>query len=94
LGYGAQIQVLRHARRMAQEQLNVSCDLIDLRTVLPWDVDTVANVWALSDIAVMVYIATRPFWLLRATLDHICGRNFESTIHNFSVTEMAVFLLE
>jgi len=61
VGYGAQIQVLRHARRMAQEQLNVSCDLIDLRTVLPWDVDTLAKVWALSDIAVTVYIATRPF---------------------------------
>ena len=95
LGYGAQIQVLRHARRMAQEQLNVSCDLIDLRTVLPWDVDTVANVWALSDTAVTVYIATRPFWLLRATsMDHICGRNLDSAIHNFSVTEMAVVLLE
>ena len=47
VGYGTQIQVLRHASRMAQEQLNVSCDLIDLRTLLPWDVATVANVWTL-----------------------------------------------
>ena len=44
VGYGAQIQRLRHACTMANDHLNVSCELIDLRTLLPWDVDTVANV--------------------------------------------------
>jgi len=43
VGYGTQIQRLRHACAMAKSQLNVSCELIDLRTLLPWDVDTVAN---------------------------------------------------
>jgi 2-oxoisovalerate dehydrogenase E1 component beta subunit len=28
---------------MAQEKLQVSCELIDLRTILPWDVDTIAQ---------------------------------------------------
>ena len=44
VGYGAQIQVLRKAREMAKTELGVSCELIDLRTILPWDVDTVAQV--------------------------------------------------
>ncbi len=44
VGYGAQIQVLRKACDMAQKELGVSCELIDLRTIIPWDVDTVAEV--------------------------------------------------
>ena len=44
MGYGAQIQVLRKACAKAKEELDVSCELIDLRTLLPWDVDTVAEV--------------------------------------------------
>lgn len=41
VGYGAQIQVLRSAALMAKELLGVSCELIDLQTILPWDKDTV-----------------------------------------------------
>ena len=44
VGYGAQIQVLRAVCDMAEEELDVSCELIDLRTIIPWDVDTVAKV--------------------------------------------------
>lgn len=29
---------------MAQEKLGVSCELIDLQTILPWDVETVCKV--------------------------------------------------
>ena len=48
VGYGAQIQVLRKALAMAKEELGVSCELIDLRTILPWDVDTVVQVHVIS----------------------------------------------
>ena len=44
VGYGAQIQVLRAVCDMASIELGVSCELIDLRTIVPWDVDTVAKV--------------------------------------------------
>ena len=29
---------------MAKDQLNVSCELIDLVTILPWDKETIAQV--------------------------------------------------
>lgn len=44
VGFGAQIQVFREVRDMAKDKLDVSCEIIDLRTLLPWDVDTVAQV--------------------------------------------------
>lgn len=44
VGYGAQLQVLLKACAMAKDTLGVSCEVIDLRTIIPWDVDTVAEV--------------------------------------------------
>jgi len=44
VGWGTQVHVLRDVVQMAQDKLQVSCELIDLRTILPWDVDTVAKV--------------------------------------------------
>eukprot|EP01133_Synstelium_polycarpum_P008429 gene8429-9915_t len=41
VGWGAQMRVLLQACNMAKEKLGISCELIDLRTVLPWDVEAV-----------------------------------------------------
>lgn len=43
LGWGTQVHVLRHACAMAEENLGVSCELIDLRTISPWDSDMIIN---------------------------------------------------
>ena len=40
LGWGAQIEILQKAAEMALED-GVSCEIIDLRSILPWDVETV-----------------------------------------------------
>lgn len=40
IGWGAQIRVLQSAAMMAEEK-GISCEIIDLRTVNPWDEDTV-----------------------------------------------------
>ncbi|XXQ35251.1 3-methyl-2-oxobutanoate dehydrogenase (2-methylpropanoyl-transferring) [Plasmodiophora brassicae] len=43
VGYGAQMRVLAAACDMAAAQDGITCDLIDLQTVLPWDADTVVQ---------------------------------------------------
>ncbi|OOV87987.1 alpha-ketoacid dehydrogenase subunit beta [Oceanospirillum linum] len=42
LGWGAQMEVLEKAVAMAAED-GISCELIDLRTLMPWDVETVTQ---------------------------------------------------
>ncbi|KAK2190728.1 hypothetical protein NP493_71g00035 [Ridgeia piscesae] len=41
LGWGTQVHVLRQVADLAHDKLNISCELIDLRTILPWDSATV-----------------------------------------------------
>jgi 2-oxoisovalerate dehydrogenase E1 component beta subunit len=43
VGYGTQVHVLREVCGLARDELGVSCELIDLRTIIPWDVETVAE---------------------------------------------------
>lgn len=42
LAWGAQMEVIEKAAQMAEEQ-GISCEIIDLRSILPWDRDTVAT---------------------------------------------------
>jgi len=40
VGYGSQLRVLEQAIQLVEAE-GISCELIDLRTLLPWDVDTI-----------------------------------------------------
>ncbi|WP_043526177.1 alpha-ketoacid dehydrogenase subunit beta [Litchfieldella xinjiangensis] len=42
LGWGAQMDMIDQAVDMAEKE-GVSCEVIDLRTILPWDIETVAD---------------------------------------------------
>jgi len=44
IGWGTQVHVLREVAEMAKRELRVNCELIDLVSILPWDVETVCNV--------------------------------------------------
>lgn len=41
IGWGTQVHVLREVAEIAQEKLGVSCEVIDLVSILPWDKNTV-----------------------------------------------------
>ena len=42
LAWGAQMEIIEDAAKKAAEQ-GISCEVIDLRTILPWDVETIAK---------------------------------------------------
>lgn len=42
--FSFEVHVMREVANMAQEKLGVSCELIDLQTILPWDSETVCKV--------------------------------------------------
>jgi 2-oxoisovalerate dehydrogenase E1 component beta subunit len=43
VAWGAQVHVAKKACDMARDMAGVSCELIDLRTILPWDKETVVE---------------------------------------------------
>lgn len=44
VGWGAQLYVLENAIQLAKKKMpGLSVELIDLRSILPWDVETVCN---------------------------------------------------
>ncbi|XP_049860156.1 2-oxoisovalerate dehydrogenase subunit beta, mitochondrial isoform X1 [Schistocerca gregaria] len=43
IGWGTQIHVLRETAEIAKKTMNVNCEVIDLVSILPWDVDTVSK---------------------------------------------------
>ncbi|KAK2844183.1 hypothetical protein Q5P01_010842 [Channa striata] len=43
VAWGTQIHVMREVANMAQEKLGVSCEVIDLQTIQPWDTETICK---------------------------------------------------
>lgn len=44
VGWGTQLHVLMETAVMAKEMLDISCEVIDLQSIIPWDVDTITKV--------------------------------------------------
>lgn len=43
VGWGTQIHVLKEVVEMAERELKISCELIDLRTIVPWDEEAIVK---------------------------------------------------
>ena len=56
IGYGTQLHVLKEVAEMAQEQLQVSCEVIDLQTILPWDEETVYKVVYVYQVSKLILV--------------------------------------
>lgn len=47
IGWGTQVHVLLEAAKLAKEQFNVDCEVIDLVSILPYDSETICKVCTL-----------------------------------------------
>ena len=88
VGWGGQLRVLESACQMAKEKHGISTELIDLQTIVPWDIDTVeasvrktgklivsheAPVTCGFGSEVAATIQERCFWNLEAPIQRVCG---------------------
>lgn len=88
VGWGAQLRVLEKACDMAREKHGIQCELIDLQTILPWDIDTVeqsvkktgklivsheAPITCGFGAEIVATMQERCFYHLEAPIQRVCG---------------------
>jgi len=88
LTWGAQCEVAADACKMAEELDGISCELIDLQTLLPWDVETVTKSIKKTGRAIVTHeapitqgfgaeltavIQEKCFLYLEAPIKRVCG---------------------
>jgi 2-oxoisovalerate dehydrogenase E1 component beta subunit len=83
VGWGNQVNVLKKVAQTAQDELGVSCEVIDLRTLLPWDQDTVINSVAKTGRLIITHEAPKTAGFaaeISAVVTEECFLNLESPI--------------
>jgi len=88
VGWGGQLRVLDKACERAATELGLSCELIDLRTILPWDVEAItqsvmktgklivsheAPVTCGFGAEVVATVQRECFFALEAPVERVCG---------------------
>lgn len=61
IGWGTQVQVLKEVADMAKEKLKVDCEVIDLVSILPWDIETVCKVSKLQYFTISTIVHWKVF---------------------------------
>lgn len=88
VSYGSQLRIIQRAAVHAKQQHNISCEIIDLRTILPWDVSTVTNsvlktgkcivsheapITCGFGAEIVATIQRECFWSLESPVERVCG---------------------
>jgi 2-oxoisovalerate dehydrogenase E1 component beta subunit len=88
VSYGSQLRIIQKAVSHAQQQHNISCEIIDLRTILPWDVEAVTNsvmktgkclvsheapITCGFGAEVVATVQRECFWSLESPVERVCG---------------------
>lgn len=55
VGWGTQVHVLLEVADLVREQLDVSCEVIDLISILPWDAELVCEVGSYTFLSRVYY---------------------------------------
>lgn len=84
IGYGSQIYTLENAIQLAEKKMpGLSCELIDLRTIMPWDVETVVESVRKTGRLVIAHEAPKTAGVgaeISATVMEHCFLNLEAPI--------------
>ena len=83
VGWGRQLQTLIKSCSIAQSKLGINCELIDLQTLLPWDVSTVEKSVRKTGKLVVSHEAPRTCGLgaeIAATIQERCFLSLEAPV--------------
>lgn len=88
VGYGSSVNLMLKAADMAKEQFGIEVEVIDLQTILPWDVETLDKSVAKTGRLIVTHeapktlgmgseiaatMAERHFFKLEAPIERVCG---------------------
>lgn len=88
VGWGGQIRVLERACAVAEEEYGVSCELVDLQTIVPWDKERITQSVLKTGKLVVSHeapltggfageivssVQKECFWSLQAPIQRVCG---------------------
>ena len=86
--YGSQLRIVQKAALRAKKEHTISCEIIDLRTILPWDIEAVtgsvrktgkcivsheAPITCGFGAEVVATIQRECFWSLESPVERVCG---------------------
>ncbi|CAF1162176.1 unnamed protein product [Rotaria sordida] len=106
VSWGTQVHVLREVAQMAAKD-NISCELIDLRTILPWDVDTIcqsvsktgrllisheAPITGGVGAEIAATVAKECFLNLEAPVERVCGYDIHPIPHIMYIKLFLLFI--
>lgn len=96
VAWGTQCHVAREVAQIVQQKHNISCEVIDLRTIAPWDYETICNSVSKTGrllitheanfthgfgAEIAAYVQKECFLNLEAPIERVCGYDIPAIPH-------------